>query len=241
MESFKIYNFVPQVKSPKMINTWNIKYERGKYFTMFRVSNNNRSKIEFSLTQDGSLFRKYIGNYSGSKTNERITQSSPLKFKCNGYGQIFISDGPIEKKRIKFHDIVLSRFKDVNKISVIKPIIVGEDTNHERVMKGDTYSKELILSKDTEYEILSKGVYYYDKVNRPDKYIFPHDDYTLIRIPGANGFVDVNVRSGSLYIVNVYQNSNNSIVERVIGIGGDNRSLLDCKDDITKLIEVGRG
>ena len=66
MESFKIYNFVPQVKSPKMINTWNIKYERGKYFTMFRVSNNNRAKIEFSLTPDGSLFRKYIGNYSGS-------------------------------------------------------------------------------------------------------------------------------------------------------------------------------
>ena len=53
METFKVYNFVPQQNTltSSIKSSWKIEYKRGLFFKMSRISNDKRTRINFYMNK----------------------------------------------------------------------------------------------------------------------------------------------------------------------------------------------
>ena len=233
METFKVYNFVPQQNTltSSIKSSWKIEYKRGLFFKMSRISNDKRTRINFYMNKTGTSFQRFSGNYSLKNPMESCTYEVVKSIPCNGYGNMLITDGPVSEKEVKFQDLVYYRFKKTYKITKIKSMLSPDKNTHVKFFKGKNYSKSIFLSKDAEFEIIDTK---YNDVpyNYSENHVFEYDDKIVLKFT-ANGTTDVNIKYASYVIINSY--TEDGLCSREVFIP-EKESITKYMNDIGRLL-----
>lgn len=233
MESFKIYNYVPQSLPHNVKNSYDIDYKRGEYFRISRISNNKRFKIKFELYKDYYEFSRYSGNYNSSNPNETVIESRRNNQITDGYGMVILTDGSVEKdKDIRFYNLVYLRFKDKYNISTMRPLIKGR-SDIQKFFRGEKYMKTIFLPKNSEFEILHTRYNY--KASDNESLISEDDNRIVINFGQSRGRSSVRINKADICVVNSCLSSG-KLFSREVLIKPGVDYVNDYLDDIETLI-----